>query len=168
MVNNVGHYMWQTALDITYGKWRWALHMVNSVGHYNIIVYTAFVATNYHFYIINNIRISKNVQPCPLPPTYTYTHCKQRHRLLSTQNVSTPQHSHSPHITSISATVHISYCSHCTVQLTVNILHSSMLTSSRLWRYIAGICSSVVTCMYSFKLRYMLILLYINYCGFKM
>ena len=38
----------------------------------NIILYIAFVATMYHFYFINNIRISKNYQPYPSP----YTHCK--------------------------------------------------------------------------------------------
>jgi hypothetical protein len=38
-----------------------------------IIVYIAFVAANCHFYFFNNIRISKNVQPCPLTPTYSYT-----------------------------------------------------------------------------------------------
>ena len=73
----------------------------------NIIVYIAFVATIYPLYFFNNIRISKNVRPCPLPPTYNYTHCKQRNLSLATQNVSTFQHTHTH-----THNIYICYCPH--------------------------------------------------------
>jgi hypothetical protein len=80
-----------------------------------LIVYIAFAAIIYRFYFINNIRLSKNVQTCPLPPHIP----KQRHRSLATKNVSTSQ-SPTVHLYVLFYTFHIADIVH--VNLTCKYL----------------------------------------------
>lgn len=57
----------------------------------NITVYIAFVATICHFHFLNNIRITKNFQVCPLP--LTTSNNEYKHNVNLQQNISTPEHS---------------------------------------------------------------------------
>jgi hypothetical protein len=147
-------------------------------------VRTECVATIYHFSFFNNIRISKNVQPCPLP-LYTpfsrapshYTHRSAvpppRHTPFGhARSPNTQPHPFTiPTLTTPTLHLYLLFYTFHTVHIAqyswpVNILHSCMLTSYRLWQYIVELCSSVQGYV-QFKGCYMLIMVCINFFRIK-
>ena len=53
-------------------------------------MYIAFVANTCLFYFLTIQGFRKIFSRAPSPPTYTYTHCKQRHRSLTTRTFQHP------------------------------------------------------------------------------
>ena len=128
-------------------------------------MYIDFVETIRTFYFINNINISQTFDRAP-SPTYTHTHSKQKPVHLYSRTIQHPN-PHTTHITFISVSSYISFCTHFT--RTADVLISDISQCWCLTDYgdISLKIVGVIKVMYSFIFCYVLNLVDTNYFGFN-